>query len=111
MFFNCCLVHPSVMMRRSVLSTFSPLYPEDAPAAEDYALWLKLLTEAASPIILANLPSPPILHLRKHTGNVSVVHRDKQRNSVKRSLCRALQVVGVTVWPPPLLNQISCLSS
>lgn len=40
MFFNCTLLHPTVMLRRDVLSCFP--YPIGYRAAEDYALWLQV---------------------------------------------------------------------
>jgi hypothetical protein len=98
MFFNCCLVHPSVMYRRSVFSTMIPCYPEDLPVAEDYALWLRLFTESEHPIIMANLPSPPVLKLRKHATNVSFRGREAQRTSTRVAVARALSFTSPKVY-------------
>lgn len=58
MFFNCMLIHPTVMFRRIFSEQFysdekisdekkdakKVLYPETFPSAEDYALWLHVIT-------------------------------------------------------------------
>jgi glycosyltransferase involved in cell wall biosynthesis len=42
---NCCLIHPSVMLRMSVLDEVGP-YSTRYPAAEDYELFFRLLGRA-----------------------------------------------------------------
>jgi Glycosyl transferase family 2 len=49
--FSCCIAHPSVMLRKSaVLNKSSSIagYSKAAEPAEDYTLWLQLLTAARS---------------------------------------------------------------
>jgi glycosyltransferase involved in cell wall biosynthesis len=47
---NCCLIHPSVMLRMSALEAVGGAYSARYPAAEDYELFFRLLssTRAAS---------------------------------------------------------------
>ena len=95
MFFNCSLIHPTVMIRRSA---FEPLrYPTEFPAAEDYALWLSIVSTSAGAVKMANLPGAPILKLRKHAANVSKTYRDRQRLSVVSALSSALRSIGLHV--------------
>jgi len=61
MLFLCCLAHPTVMMRRSVLLKHSLLYDEKMPHVEDYELWARALSVTK----LANIPKV-LLKLRKH---------------------------------------------
>ena len=44
MFFGCCVGHPTVVARRSVFERFA--YPSAYPHAEDYALWLHIITSS-----------------------------------------------------------------
>jgi glycosyltransferase involved in cell wall biosynthesis len=67
-----CMVHPSTMLRSSVIKQhgYSPSYP----VAQDFELWLRL---AARGFRFANLPEILLL-LRRHTGNVSTARREEQ---------------------------------
>ena len=59
-------VHPSVMMRASVLKSGKYLYRNDYPRAEDYDLWIRLSSETK----MANL-SNILLKYRFHSGQTS----------------------------------------
>jgi glycosyltransferase involved in cell wall biosynthesis len=61
MLFFCCLAHPTVMMRKSVLLKHSLLYDEKMPHVEDYELWARALNSTK----LSNIPKV-LLKLRKH---------------------------------------------
>lgn len=91
MFFNCCLVHPTVMFRRSLGLD----YPLDSPSAEDYAAWLALITEKA--VRMCNLGGDPILRLRKHATNVSKSYRSVQSESSLQAVAKALLKVSKRV--------------
>lgn len=103
MFFNCTLIHPTVMFRRDFFSYFT--YPTNFPSAEDYALWLNAITmhsnikkdgqENSEKKIwkMANLPPPHILQLRKHPTNSSKVYRNTQKESTEKVLVSALKIV------------------
>jgi glycosyltransferase involved in cell wall biosynthesis len=62
---GCPFVHPSVMFRVAPVVAVGG-YPADAPHAEDYALWLKLVLKHRC----ANLPEVLLLY-RLHGGQVS----------------------------------------
>eukprot|EP01133_Synstelium_polycarpum_P004318 gene4318-5042_t len=84
MIFNCCLNHPSVMMRRSVFD--SARYDARHRHTEDYGLWLRLLFDGK---VLANLPhgSQPLLLLRKHAAAISKQHAATQRTNSATIAC------------------------
>lgn len=75
--FNVPLVHPSVMMRRSLFTDFGLLYP-DYPHAEDYALW----AQASLYTKFANIPQI-LLSYRHHDCQVGQVYRVAQVISTK----------------------------
>ena len=90
MWFFCALAHPSVMIRREAVFgesgcgesyTNSVLSEGDArrSCAEDYALWLRLLSKSGACVKMANL-GHVLLRLRKHEGNVSSRRQNDQTN-------------------------------
>jgi glycosyltransferase involved in cell wall biosynthesis len=52
---NCCLIHPSVMLRMSTLELAGGAYSADYPAAEDYELFLRLLSRSGAASIAESL--------------------------------------------------------
>eukprot|EP01132_Coremiostelium_polycephalum_P003592 gene3592-4474_t len=82
MFFNCCIVHPSVIVKRSLF--ISNQYDSKFPHVEDYSFWLKLIgaIQSENQIVFSNLNSkPPLLILRKHQQSISSIHSSIQRQS------------------------------
>ncbi len=67
MHINCCLLHPTVMIRMSALAALGPLdavYSQRYSAAEDYDLFLRLLGVCDA----ANIPLPLVDTLVSVTG-------------------------------------------
>lgn len=95
----CPIIHPSAVIRRSLLGGIR--YEPDVGHAADYDLWLALKNKYA----LDNLPEYLILY-RVHGGSTSIMHRDVQLRSVHQSLCRRtglaasfeefMELIGVT---------------
>jgi glycosyltransferase involved in cell wall biosynthesis len=80
--FSDSLIHPSVIIRRSVIERVG-FYSARALHAEDYDLWCRICFETE----IANLPEVLIRH-RVHSGSVSVQHSKRQEQtsvSVARS--------------------------
>lgn len=75
---SCCIVNPSVMLRKSVLLDNNILYRPQYIHAEDYGMWSELikLTE------IHNLQDV-LLKYRWHGGNVSCVYESKQIQTAK----------------------------
>lgn len=85
-FWGSPLAHPTVMMRAEAVRKAGG-YPSDFPAAEDYALWLRLLSLGK----IDNLPDV-LLSYRVHGTSVSHMHARQQRDSTLRA--QALWIVG-----------------
>lgn len=61
LFWDCPFAHPTVMIRRTFWQESGVRYPENAPGAEDYTLWV----ESAGKTKFANLPRV-LLNYRVH---------------------------------------------
>ena len=86
------IVHPSCMMRMSVLNQLDLVYDESYLHAEDYELFTRLshITK------LANIPE--ILHLyRKHDEAVSILYKNQQKENSLRVIKREFSIVGVNI--------------
>lgn len=77
MLFKCPLVHPSVMMRSTLLKQLK--YDHAAVKVEDYDLWVRAAQQGA---IFANVPEV-LLHYRRHPAQVTVVDRVRQLESTE----------------------------
>lgn len=69
---SCCLIHPSVMLRMSVLEEAGP-YSTRYPAAEDYELFFRLLGRSRA----ASIPEPLTTSIVSAAG-ISVARRRTQ---------------------------------
>jgi glycosyltransferase involved in cell wall biosynthesis len=72
---NCCLVHPTVMIRMAVLEEVGP-YSVDYPAAEDYELFFRILAVAkaqciSAPLVTTVVSGSGISSRRRHAQLVS----------------------------------------
>lgn len=82
--------HPSVMLRRQVLTAAGGAYPSDSPHAEEYALWARL-----APVTqFANLPEV-LLEYRVHARQISRLHSRLQCESIDRIMRQQLGRLGV----------------
>ena len=107
MFFSCCIAHPAVVMRRSILdqvphtglyherptttSSREPSQSMNALHVEDYELWLRLL-ESPHAFRFKNLNFVGI-RLRKHATNISrTKSSDQQRHraEVRVQVCSCI---------------------
>lgn len=73
---DCCIAHPTVMIRKSCLDNFSLIYDTKKEPAEDYDLWTRLLTVGK----LHNLQEV-LLHYRVHDSQVSHKRNEQQINT------------------------------
>ena len=92
MVFGSPLAHPAVIMRRSALVRYLPLY-EEFKHAEDYALWVKL----SDFVEFSNVPIS-LLYYRIHDSSVSKKHSSVQKRS------------RLSVWKS-ILSKMECSSS
>jgi glycosyltransferase involved in cell wall biosynthesis len=73
---DCCIAHPTVMIRKNCLDKFSLLYDAKKEPAEDYDLWTRLLAVGK----LHNLQEV-LLHYRVHSSQVSHKRNEQQINT------------------------------
>lgn len=85
MFYNCILVHPTILFKSSIFAQDANLRYNDAYRyAEDYALWLHIIESGR--LVMDNLGNPPTLRLRKHSENESQVHGERQKKAARLAL-------------------------
>ena len=80
LYFGCCIAHPTVMMRRSILFDIG-VYNENFKntEAEDYELWLR----ATKKYEFYNLVQP-LLYYRIHTSNMSIsLKNNRDKSSIE----------------------------
>lgn len=70
---GCPVVHPSVMIRKSVLNKFNLRYRPEYKHAEDYDLWARLIRYSR----IDNL-TDVLLKYRYHKSNISIVNYTEQ---------------------------------
>ena len=93
---RCCLINPSVMIRRSALLAASG-YNLAYKVAEDYDLWLRI-SEVSE---LANL-TEPLIKLRKHEAQVTKTKsRNITQNRVSAVMEHFLRKYNVSIDGPP----------
>ncbi|TYA71413.1 glycosyltransferase family 2 protein [Seonamhaeicola marinus] len=82
------MAHPSVMMRSSVIREHKIQYNKEREPAEDYDLWVELMTFGK----LHNLQKV-YLEYRKHTSQVSAVRRMQQNESAIKTRIKLIKYV------------------
>ncbi len=102
MLFEPALIHPAVMLRRTVLALAGG-YDPAMTHAEDFDLWVRLSRVTR----LHNL-TEVVLHLRKHATNVSVVHRGTQ---IERSTVIRRQAMADLLGSTPPIEQVRQLET
>lgn len=89
--FNCCLAHPTVMMRRNILEQLEgTLYESSYKHAEDYRLWAKL----SSITRMANLNEIHLLY-RHHEGQITRTMIREQLMQADRIRLELLNQLGI----------------
>lgn len=89
--FNCALVHPTAMIRSSILSEESIRYQLEFEGCEDYRLWCGLIRCDA----ITNLPDI-LLHYRKHGNQVTATVNERlllRLSQVRESYLRSYGVL------------------
>lgn len=89
-FFESCLYHPTVIMRKRLFSDFS--YSSSMLPAEDYDLWSRFAEKKE--IIFANLPAP-LLRYRFHEGENRSEYKLRQRKAADMVRLNLLHRIGL----------------
>lgn len=79
MFFNCSVVHPSLMLRKASLMECDLLFDEKYKYAEDYELWSRLLFKCRFSAVPQTL-----LRYRLHNQQVTQKNHEEQLQSANR---------------------------
>lgn len=98
MLFENALVHPTVMMRSSVIRQHGLLYDTLATHIEDYELWSRAL-----PLVCFANISEPLLQYRLHGANTVDLHADKQHEARAIIYSRFLSRLHIEYTPSDLL--------
>lgn len=102
---KCPFAHPTVMMRRSLLTTYNLAYDENFQEAQDYELWTRILHHTDG----ANLQEP-LFQQRLHDGSVTAKRRTEQlQNYVKTSVRTIQEYLPVLPITDQQVNEMSAL--
>ena len=88
--FECSMIHPSMMIRRSKILSVGG-YPE-VRYAEDYALWMRMLFSGNC--LFANLEEPFIKYRRRRSNRNSYL--EEQRKSTLEIKEKVLESLGIS---------------
>ena len=80
-FISNTIAHPSVMLRKSLLSHRNPLYDETYTYAQDYELWQFLKAKGHKFCTLQD----PLLLYRKHNAQISTEHKQMQADFFRKA--------------------------
>ncbi|GHU83754.1 glycosyl transferase [Bacteroidia bacterium] len=84
------MIHPSVIMRRSVLKYLRKPYKRDYPAAEDYKLWIDLAGKGAR---FANIPQVLLRYRQSPNQVTKIQNREMSLSSLKIRIKYAEQIM------------------
>jgi glycosyltransferase involved in cell wall biosynthesis len=90
--FGNCIGHPTVMLRKSVFFKNNILYDTQMEPAEDFALWVQLISFGK----LYNLQEC-LLKYRIHDDQVSHVRNERQKESAKQTRLKLLTYLNVVI--------------
>lgn len=84
-----CIGHPTVMIRKKVLEENNIFYNLEKEPAEDYDLWVRLLSFGK----LYNLQEV-LFYYRNHEAQISIIQKDIQRDKATESRFNVLKYLG-----------------
>lgn len=84
--FNCCIMHPTVMMRSDLLKKYNLRYDTQFNNSEDFDLW----TRCSEFFEIANIPLP-LLNYRVHAMSISSAKKEEQRSKAIKIVKRQLE--------------------
>jgi len=90
--FYCTLNHPTVMLRSSVVKSYSLYYDIDCPHTEDYELW----TRMAQLTRITNIPDV-LLNYRIHGEQIGAKHNAEQQVMGRKIVFN--QLIGMGLLP------------
>jgi glycosyltransferase involved in cell wall biosynthesis len=95
------IVHPSVIFRTDIVRRLGGYSESFKHYAEDYRLWFRFFCESR-----VHVSADPVLHLRKHTTNVTVAD---QQDHVDEALGVALHSIQQACAPSATMSQLKAI--
>ena len=92
LFFESCLYHPTVIMRKSIFNGVDSPYFSSMLPAEDYDLWSRVAQRKE--ILFANLPAP-LLRYRINEGKGRSEYKQRQREAADMVRLNLLHSIGL----------------
>lgn len=92
LFFESCLYHPTVIMRKSIFNGLDSPYFSSMLPAEDYDLWSRVAQRKE--ILFANLPAP-LLRYRINEGKGRSEYKQRQREAADMVRLNLLHSIGL----------------
>jgi len=102
----CCLAHPSVMFRKSIIDNNSLQYDKNKEPAEDYDLWSTLIKYGK----ILNIQEP-LLDYRVHQNQVSQLRITRQISSSKETKLKLISYVYNSFTHDELVVLDKCIST
>jgi glycosyltransferase involved in cell wall biosynthesis len=90
LFFNNCIAHPSVIIKRNSLEKYAIRYDENLRFAQDYELWCREVDR----LRFANIPEI-LLKYRIHGDQIGVAKKEEQNLAANRVRINNLKKVGI----------------
>lgn len=92
LFFNSSLAHPTVMIRRSVLTEYKLAYEEEYNGLEDFVLWWRIAQVAE-----VNSLKEPLLYYRKHISQITKTRSEEFYQKYNKFIKERLSIFSVDV--------------
>jgi len=90
LFFTCCLLHPTIIIRRDVLEKHGFRYDESYVSAQDYELWSRMIWHTR----FANIAAP-LLTYRVHAQSTTSTKATTQQENSKKIRKELLEAAGL----------------
>ena len=81
LFFKCVMMHPSVIMRKSIVNEHNFRYDESFKISQDYELWCRMVNYTK----FANLKDI-LIDYRFESLNITNTHKDEYKNKLLRKI-------------------------
>lgn len=98
MLFNSSIIHPSLLIRKSLLDMYSPVFDSNYKHAEDYELWARLIFKCKFSAV-----NSTDFHYRLHEHQVTQKHNAEQKINANKVRKNILERAGFTISESELI--------
>lgn len=92
LFFNSSLAHPTVMIRKTVLTEYKLVYEEEYNGLEDFVLWWRIAQVAK-----VNSLKEPLLYYRKHVSQITKTRSEQFYNKYNKFIKERLGIFSAEI--------------